>query len=107
MQQQFFRALNRVVLPAVKAGLGSPLPFGGGIVVLETTGRVTKKRRQIPLVALRIGDRVAVSTVRKDSQWFANLEHDSDPRLWMWGRSRPVEADFIEGPISVATLKPT
>lgn len=105
MQQQFFRALNRVVLPAVKAGLGSPLPVGGGIVVLETTGRVTKKRRHVPLVALRIGDRVAVSTVRKDSQWFANLEQDTEPRLWMWGRSRPVAADFVEGPLNVATLR--
>ena len=30
-----FRALNRVVLPAVRVGVGSPPPIGAGLVVLD------------------------------------------------------------------------
>ncbi|MEO1060206.1 MAG: nitroreductase/quinone reductase family protein [Actinomycetota bacterium] len=101
-----FRALNSVVVPAVRRGVGSPLPVGVGLVLLETTGRRSGKVREVPLVGFRVLDRVAVSTVRSDSQWLRNLEADADGGVWTWGRRRDVRADVTRGPLNVAVLEP-
>lgn len=101
-----FSALNRYVRPLVKAGVGSPLPVGPGLVVLETTGRKTGKTREVPLLAFRLGDRVAVSTGRSTSQWIRNLEADESPAVWVAGQRRDASADVqLGGALNVATLK--
>ena len=99
-----FRALNRVVLPVVRAGFASPRPVGFGLVVLETTGRRSGVVRPVPVVAFRAGRRVTVSTVRADSQWVKNLEADSDAAIWRNGSRRSVTADVRRGPLNVITL---
>jgi hypothetical protein len=70
-----FATLNSVVRPAVKAGIGNPLPIGAGAVVLETTGRRSGLPRQVPVLATR-RRHAHVSTVRSDSQWLRNIEAD-------------------------------
>ena len=99
-----FRALNRIVVPAVKRGLGSPLPIGAGLVVLETTGRTSGLPRQVPLVATRCGPKVAVSTVRSTSQWVTNLQNDPTASVWVGGRRRDGVARVETGSLNVANL---
>ncbi|MEM8903843.1 MAG: nitroreductase/quinone reductase family protein [Actinomycetota bacterium] len=101
-----FRALNAVVVPAVRRGVGSPLPIGLGLVLVETTGRTSGRTRTVPLVAFRVLDRVAVSTVRSDSQWVRNLEADADAAVWRWGRRHDVRAEVTRGPLNVVVLEP-
>lgn len=73
IERQFFRTLNRVVEPMVRAGLGSPRIAPGGLIVLETTGRKSGRRFRTPLAATRIGDYVLVATARGSrSQWVPN-----------------------------------
>lgn len=99
-----FRLLNTVVAPAVRAGWLSPLPVGGGVVVVETTGRVSGLPRQVPLVAVRLGDRTVVSTVRSRSQWLRNLESDPRAVVWLHGLRAPAVAHIRRGPLNLVTL---
>jgi hypothetical protein len=105
--QTAFRALNRLATPAIKAGLGSPLPSGLGTVVLESTGRVSGKRREVPLLGFRFGDRVLVSTVRNRSQWLRNLEADERAAVWYCGRRHEATASVERGPLNLVTLEIT
>ncbi len=104
LTKQGFRALNTVALPLVRAGVASPPPLGVGLVVLETTGRVSGQPRQVPLVAVRRCDRVDVSTVRSSSQWVRNIEAQPEAAVWLNGRKRTVTSAVTTGPLTVANL---
>ena len=99
-----FRMLNSVVEPAVKAGVANPLPLGAGAVVLEVTGRISGKKRRVPLLASRICDKLAVSTVRSDSQWLKNIEADPAVTVWLNGKPRPATASVTRGPLNLVML---
>ncbi len=101
-----FQTLNKAVVPLVKAGVGSPLPYiGGGIVMLETKGRKSGLPRQVPLLGFRIGDKVIVSTVRSGSQWAKNLDANDSARVWLNGKAHEATGEVEGGPLTVATLK--
>lgn len=108
--QTAFRALNQVVTPAVKAGVGTPLPIGTGLVILETTGRVSGQPRQVPLVANRLGNTVRISTVRSGSQWVKNVEANPEVMVWIGGAKRSATATIAvgeasPGPLTVVSLR--
>jgi deazaflavin-dependent oxidoreductase (nitroreductase family) len=90
---EFFRMLNRVVEPMVRAGLGSPRFVPGGFIVLETIGRKTGVRHRNPLAATRIGSHVVIGTFRGSrSQWVHNLAAEPRTRFWLAGRPRDARA---------------
>ena len=102
--KDLFRTLNRFVKPAVKAGLGSPLPVGLGAVVLESTGRKSGLPREVPVLGFRLGKKVFVSTVRDSSQWLKNLEASDDAGVWYCGSRKDAKASVQRGPLNVVTL---
>ncbi len=103
-ERKLFRTLNRGVLPVVRAGFGSPLPIGGGVVVLETEGRISGKAREVPLVAFRSGSQVTVSTIRDESNWLSNLEATPEAFVWMNGKRHDVTGSVKRGRINTASL---
>jgi deazaflavin-dependent oxidoreductase (nitroreductase family) len=93
LEVEFFRMLNRVVEPMVRAGVGSPRIVPSGFIVLETVGRKTGRTRRSPLAATRFGRYVVVATVRGDrSQWVFNLAAEPRTRYWLAGKPRDARA---------------
>ena len=97
LEADFFRGLNQVVEPLVRAGLGGPLLFPAGAIVIETRGRRSGRRSNVPLMAALVGDLVVVSTVRRRSNWVKNLAAHPEVRYWLGGREREGTA-FAIGP---------
>jgi hypothetical protein len=90
--------LNQLAAPLIKNGLGSPLPFSSGLVVLEIPGRKTGRRYTLPLVGWLAPGRLVVGTVRSESQWVRNLGAVDEVKLWLWGREmRGTPTVFVNG----------
>ena len=100
-----FNTLNQVVRPAGRVGVGNPFVVGGGAVLLETTGRVSGLPREVPVLALRRGRQLSVSTVRGNSQWLANIEADPSVAVWIGGCRREGRAAVRRGPLNVVDIE--
>ena len=88
LETEFFRGLNQFVEPMVRAGLGAPILFPAGAIVLEINGRKTGRRSTVPLMAALVGDLVVVGTVRRRSNWLKNLAAHPEVRYWLGGSER-------------------
>jgi len=96
IEREFFRTLNHLVEPLVRAGVGSPRIVPGGLIVLESRGRKSGRRIRTPLAATRLGGYVLVATVRgRRSQWVLNLAADPKVRYWVGGQAREARAFVI------------
>ena len=95
LETTFFRAVNQFVEPMVRAGLGAPLLFPAGAIVIEVKGRKTRRATKVPLMAALIGDFIVVSTLRRRSNWLKNLAEHPEVRYWMGGREREATAFAI------------
>lgn len=102
-----FRQLNHIVEPLVRAGVGSPGPWPAGAVVIETTGRTSGRKLNVPLLATLIGDLVLVSTVSRRSQWLRNIVHTPHVRYWMHGRAREATALVVAPGLTAARPEAT
>ena len=67
LETEFFRGLNQFVEPMVRAGLGAPVLFPAGAIVIEINGRKTGRVSKVPLIAALVGELVVVGTVRRRS----------------------------------------
>jgi deazaflavin-dependent oxidoreductase (nitroreductase family) len=99
------RRVDPVVRRLVDVGLVGPLPGGIGPVVLESVGRRTSRARRTPVLALWLGPVMVVTTSRRRSDWFANLESEPRARVQVWGRHRDVRATTQRGPVNVDALR--
>jgi len=70
---------------------------GGEIGVLSTVGRLSGRRRTIPLVCLRDGDDIVVVASNGGSDrtpaWWLNLQNRPYAELELGGRARPIIAE--------------
>ena len=106
LQSDFFRGLNQFVEPLVRAGLGAPVLFPAGAIVVETLGRKSGRRLNVPLVAALVGDLVVVSTVRRRSNWLRNLSEHPNVRYWLGGREQEATAFAIRPGIETPEALP-
>jgi deazaflavin-dependent oxidoreductase (nitroreductase family) len=93
LEARVFRAVNRVLEPAIRSGTGSPGCLPAGLIVLEARGRKSGRRLRTPLVATRLGEHFLVSTFRGGrSNWIRNLAATPQARCWVGGKPRNVRA---------------
>ncbi len=88
VESLFFKNLNRIAKPLIKAGIGSPGPLPTGLILLETIGRKTGRRFETPVVASMFGKYLLIGTVRNRSQWIKNLAAQRDVNYWIKGKTR-------------------
>jgi deazaflavin-dependent oxidoreductase (nitroreductase family) len=105
VESEFFRTLNALVEPAVRAGFAAPGLLPTGLVLLETTGARSRAPRRVPLLATVLEGCVFLGTVRGDrSQWLRNLRAEPRVRYWLAGREhRGTALVFAEGAPRPAT----
>lgn len=94
-QKQFFSGLNTFAEPLIRAGFGNPLFWPIGAIVIETIGRKSGRRINVPVLATRIGKVVVISTVRRNSQWLKNMAANPEVRYWLAGQPREAKASII------------
>ncbi len=94
-QRQFFKGLNQIAEPLIRAGFGNPLLWPTGTIVVETVGRKSGQKINIPLLATRIGNVVVFSTVRRNSQWLKNIAANPEVRYWLAGKLHDASASVI------------
>jgi len=96
LEREFFRRLNSVVEPAVRRGVASSRLTPASLIVLETTGFKSGKRRRTPLWSFQLGRYRVISTARGErSLWMRNLQKEPVGNYYLGGRLRPAEALVI------------
>ncbi len=107
-QTQFFNGLNQFAEPLIRAGFGNPSFWPTGTIVVETIGRKSGQKINIPVLATRIGKMVVFSTVRRNSQWVKNLAANPEVRYWLTGKPHEASAVVItpDGKALLSKLPP-
>ena len=83
LEAEYYRTLNLIVEPVVRAGCGPTGIVPIGLIVLETKGWRTGRLRRTTVLASAIDDLFLVSTVRgRRSHWVKNLSHNAEMRYW-------------------------
>ena len=110
LEAEFFRTLNLLVEPAVRAGCGFPAFGLTGLISLETKGRRTGLPYSIPILATLFGDYLLIGTVRGNrSQWIENVRVNPNVRYWLRGRAHEARTIVFtpgESPPDTQSLPP-
>lgn len=82
-ERDAFRALNAVVEPLIRAGMGAPALSPFGAIVLEVPGRSSGETHRVPLLATVVGKYTIAATYRGErSQWVKNLQAAGGQISW-------------------------
>ena len=101
---QLMQPVNDLLRPLVKAGLGSPLNWTPGLVVLEVPGRQSGREYSLPLLGYLAYPYVTLATVRPNSQWVKNTAAASEPHVWVWGRRFSLDKVVVTDQLIVGRL---
>ncbi|MEM9623552.1 MAG: hypothetical protein AAF993_18045 [Pseudomonadota bacterium] len=102
---QALQPLNDWVTPLIKTGIGTPLNWTPGLVLLEMKGRNSGRDLSVPLVGYLAYPYVTIGTVRSASQWIKNLRAVEDAYLWVWGRRYAFEKVLVRDQLIVGQLQ--
>lgn len=92
---EVLNGVNQIVEPLVRAGFGNPILWPTGPIVVETIGRKSGRKINIPVLATRIGEWIVFSTIRREAQWLKNLSANPEVRYWLAGQSREAIASIV------------
>lgn len=110
LEAGFFRRLNLLVEPVVRAGCGFPVFSATGVIVLEAKGWRSGVPHSAPVLATIVGDHLLIGTSRGDrSQWMKNVRMNPDVRYWLRGHIHEARALVFtpgEGPPETQELPP-
>lgn len=106
LEAGFFREVNAFVEPWIRAGLGNPICLPIGPLVLETTGRKSKRKLNVPVIATRFGEVLVCATIRHNSQWLKNLVAQPEIRYWLGGRAHNARAYVIDPQLAADSALP-
>ena len=106
LEAEYFRALNLIIEPVVRAGCGPTGIVPIGLIVLETKGWRTGRLRRTTVLASAIGDLLLVSTVRgRRSHWIKNLSHNAELRYWSGDQPRQATAIVFAPDVDTPNLQ--
>jgi deazaflavin-dependent oxidoreductase (nitroreductase family) len=93
LEQVFFRHLNAIVEPLVRRGIGSPSFTPTSVILLQTVGFKSGQQRRTPLLAIRLGNYILVSTARGNrSFWVKNLQKNAEVKYYLGGKEKDSKA---------------
>lgn len=112
LQSSFVKTVGQRLTPLIELGLGNPLLWPTGAVVVEVTEKDSPRTYKLPLTATRLGNLLVLTSLRREAGWLQNLIANPDVRYWLGGRPQlaqavvlsPADAPSAELPASAACL---
>ncbi len=98
-RQLLYNAANRLTVWAIRVGIPRPPYTRENALIVETVGRRSGKRRQVPVAYLEErGELIVVVEHGLRAQWVQNaLAHEGQLRIFLRGRWRRARLRMLEG----------
>ncbi|MBL8202946.1 MAG: hypothetical protein JNM09_01860 [Blastocatellia bacterium] len=86
LQSDVIKTLGQSLTPLIEMGVGNPLLWPTGAVVVEVMDKDSDRTYKLPLTATRIGNLLLLTSLRRQASWLQNLMAKPDVRYWFAGR---------------------
>ena len=91
------KTAGRNLMPWIEMGIGNPLLWPTGAVVVEVTDKDSDRTYKLPLTATRVGNLMVLTSLRRQAGWLQNLIAKPEMRYWFVGQPRQATA-FVLSP---------